>query len=199
MKITLVTPLLAFGMFLSAPALLSADVTYYYNSLDSNPFQFTGYLTLPSNEPGQILPILTFFMTAVVDGQTLTYTTANQSGGAAEAEYDTNPADPLDLLYPYPTYGVIVNPVLGGQTLVLGPATPAAYGFGAPMIYDVPSYPVTVSASDNGVWLLTPPSPTSASAPEPSGVGLFVLLALATVGLCTAHRRRSNSRPSSAA
>jgi hypothetical protein len=116
-------------------------------------------------------------MSAVVDGQTLSYTTADQTG-PAEAMYDANPADPLSLLYPYPGYFTL-NPVLGGQQLVLGPQTPAASSLGAPMIFTVPSSPIDVTASDNGVWLLTAPL---ASVPETTATvplfGLAIITAL---------------------
>ncbi len=187
MKIAQLPQLVTVGIFLSTAPQLSADVTYYYNSLDSNPYHFTGSLILPSSSPGAPLPILVFSMSAVVDGETLTFTTAGQSG-PAEAEYDTNPTDPLSLLYPYPAYFVL-DPVLGGQELVLGPLTPAASSLGAPLIFDVPSYPITVDASDNGVWLLTPPP--SASTPEPSAVTSFALFALAVAALRTPYKRRS--------
>ena len=79
---------------LSGAAQLSADtvtLTYYYNSLDSNPDDFTGMLTVQADEAPQDVPILTFSLSAVVDGQTLNFTEADQSG-PAEAQYDTNPS-----------------------------------------------------------------------------------------------------------
>jgi hypothetical protein len=187
MKTVRLPLLAAAGIFLATTA-MSATVTYYYNSLDSNPDHFTGTLTLPSYFPESPLPILTFSMSAVVDGQTLNFTTGDQSG-PAEALYDTNPNDPLSLLYPYPTYS-IVNPVLGGQALRLGPLTPAPSSLGAPLILDVPSYPLEVDASDNGVWLLTPPTASSGSAPDTASTA--ALLAFATValaGFTRFHRR----------
>jgi len=188
MKFAQLPLLAAAGIFLSTAA-QSQTVTYYYNSLDSNPDQFTGILTLPSYFPGAPLPILTFSMSAVVNGQTLNFTTPDQTG-PAEALYDTNPNDPLHLLFPYPGYG-IVNPVLGGQELVLGPATPAAFSLGAPMIYDVPSDPVVVDASDNGVWLLTPAPPPSTSAPDTASTATLLALASAVLGGFTHFHRRS--------
>lgn len=129
-------------------------------------------------------------MSALVNGETLHFTTGDQSG-PAEAEYDTNPTDPLSLLYPYPAYFVL-DPVLGGQELVLGPLTPAPSSLGAPLIFDVPSYPITVDASDNGIWLLTPPP--SASAPEPSAGTSFALFVLVIAALWIPYKRRSNKK-----
>jgi hypothetical protein len=196
MRIARLPLLAAAGVFLSAIPKLSADVTYYYNSLDSNPDDFTGILTLPTYFPGAPLPIMTFSMSAVVDGETLNFTTADQAG-SAEALYDTNPADPLSLLYPYPSYG-IVDPVLGGQELILGPLTPGPSSLGAPLIVDVPSSPIQVDASDNGVWLQTPPT-ASSSVPEPSAMSVLALLFFAMAAFRTAYERRSNNRPRSAA
>jgi hypothetical protein len=174
------------AILLSTPAQLAADtVTYYYNSLDSNPNDFIGTLTLPSYFPGQPVPILTFSLSAVVNGVTLNFVTADQTG-SAEALYDTNPNDPLSLLYPYPGYG-LVDPTLGGLELLLGPFTPAPSSLGAPVIFEVPSSPTVVDASDNGVWLLTPPPPPS-STPEPSTLTLFAL-PISVLGLTYIRRR----------
>jgi hypothetical protein len=175
------------GILLLFAAPLPADtVTYYYNSLDSNPDDFVGTLTLPSYFPGQDVPILTFSLSAVVRGETLTFTTGDQAG-SAEAQYDTNPTDPLSLLYPYPSYS-IVDPMRGGEELILGPTTPAASSLGAPRIVEVPSSPVVTDASDNGVWLLTPPGST-ASTPEPSTVMLLAAALAALGGLARWGRR----------
>jgi hypothetical protein len=183
--VLLATLWLPASIFLSAPAQLpAATVTYYYNSLDSNPDDFTGTLTVLSNAPNQPVPIEMFSLSAVVSGETLNFTTADQTG-PAEAEYDTNPSDPLSTLFPFPGYGII-DPVLGGQELILGPPTPAASSLGAPMIYLVPSSPVVVDASDNGVWLLTPPP---GSAPEASTVTLFALAMAALCGFTRFQRR----------
>lgn len=170
------------ALFLTAlwlPAQLSAaSVTYYYNSLDSNPDNFMGILTVQSDQAGQDVPILTLTVTAVVSGETLTFTQADVSG-PAEAQYDTNPADPLLTLHPFPAYS-ITDPTLGGQELVLGPLIPGATSLGAPLIFDFPSSPLVVDASDNGEWLLTPPS-SSSSAPEPS-TGMLSVLAITAFG-----------------
>jgi hypothetical protein len=136
--------------------------------------------------PGQDVPILTLSVSAVVNGETLNYTAADQSG-SAEAQYDANPSDPLLMLYPFPAYYVL-DPVLGGQELVLGPLTPGATSLGAPLIFDVPSSPTVVDASDNGEWLLTPPS-SSTTAPEPSTAALSALAAAALCGFMHFRRR----------
>jgi hypothetical protein len=172
------------AIFLSTAAQLSASEIYYYNSLDSNPDDFTGTLTLQSDAAGQPLPFLTFSMSAVVDGETLNFTAADQTG-SSEAIYDTNPTDPLSVLGS-PTYSV-VDPVLGGQELLLGPVTPHASSLGAPQIFDVPSSPPIVDASDSGVWLLTAP-PSSTSTPEPSTAVLVGLAAAALWGFSRVHR-----------
>jgi hypothetical protein len=188
MKIAQLPLLTAIGILFSAAGQLSAaSVTYYYNSLDSNPYDFMGTITLPTYFPNAPLPFLSFSMSAVVNGETLSFTAVDQTG-SSEAEYDTNPNDPLTILSE-PTYS-INDPVLGGQELQLGPLTPVASSLGAPLIMDVPSSPVIIDASDNGVWLLTAPPPSNSNtAPEASTATLFSLAITALCGFTRFGRR----------
>jgi hypothetical protein len=63
-------------------------------------------------------------------------------------------------------------------------------------IFKVPSSPIELEASDNGVWLLTPPSASTSgptAAPEP---GLFIPLGLGLASLTAAWcaKRRESAR-----
>jgi hypothetical protein len=191
MKLAQLPLLVAAGIFLSAAPQLSADVIYYYNSLDSNPDNFIGTLTLADTNfpehPNSPLAITEFSMSAVVDGETLSFTMA--TGGPHEAQYTSGDlTDPLLMDDPYPAYFITGDPIFGGLTLVLGGSDPGPTSLGAPVIYQVPSSPVVTVASDTGEWLLTPPSSSGGpggsggNAPEPAcfilaGCGLISLTA----------------------
>ena len=62
---------------------------------------------------------------------------------------------------------------------------------GAPLIFDVPSYPLTVDASDNGVWLRTPPG--SASVPETASAATLFALAIGALCAFTRFHRRDRA------